>query len=690
MKYLWLDLETFSDIPIAYGVYKYAEKARILLCAYAIDDNPAVCVDLTIPEELPAEFMQAIRDPKVLIFAHNSNFDRTILRHYPATAEAAENISRWRDTMINAYALSLPGSLLELCALCHLPADTAKDKYGKALVRLFCVRRPDGQIADRNSHPAEWERFVNYCRLDVEAMRAVYKALPSTLVGDQVWHGWHIDQKINDRGMCIDTELVAAAVAASTQAQEDGDATVRRLTRGQVQTVGQLDALLSYLLERFGYSLPDMQRSTLEHRLADPDCPEEVRELLATRLSCSKASVKKFSVLAQSTGVDGRLRGCLQYLGAPRTGRWSGKLFQPQNLPRGTLTPPEVEEAISALKSGIAPVIYDDVNEIASSCLRGAIIAPPGRKLVVADLSNIEGRVLAWLAGEQWKLDAFRAYDEGRGVDLYKATYARTFNIAPEDVSKKQRQIGKVMELGLGYQGGVGAFVNFARVYNLNFDELASHVREATPPELIEQARARYDWVRSKGETPDLPEEHWIACEAIKTSWRKAHPAITAFWDACAEGAASVLSGTTRRAVSGKHISWQKVGTYLCCYLPSFRVMCYPAAQLCGAGESALFRYYGSLPASKRWGYLCTYAGKLAENITQATARDVLASTMPAIESAGYEIVLSVHDELITETPDTPDYDDKHLARMMSTAPAWAKGLPLSAAGFCGYRYRKD
>lgn len=688
---LWLDLETFSDIPIDCGVYKYAEKARILLCAYAVDDAPARCVDCAALEPMPADFTAALKNPACEIWAHNSNFDRTILSHYPGCAEAARDVSRWRDTMVAAYALGLPGKLLDLCGICKLPADTSKDKDGRALVNLFCKRRPDGQIADRNSHPAEWDRFREYCRLDVEAMRAVYAALPYKIIAPDVWKIWHLDQKINDRGMAIDRELVSAAVAASERAQEDGDATVARLTGGMVQTVGQLDALIDYMLRRFGYSVPDLQRSTLENRLNDPACPDEVRELLATRLSCSKASVKKFRVLANSTGADGRLRGCLQYFGAVRTGRWAGRLFQPQNLPRGTLSPAEVEEAISALKSGIASYVYDDVNAVISSCLRGAIIAPPGKKLVVADLSNIEGRVLSWLAGESWKLDAFRAYDAGTGPDLYKATYARTFGISPGDVTKKQRQIGKVMELGLGYQGGVGAFVNFAGVYHLDLADLASHVAAATPAADMAEARARYDWMmRKPGAASDLPPDIWAACDVIKTSWRKAHPAVTAFWDSCAKAAADVLSGRAAVGYAGKHIRFARVGNYLCCYLPSSRVMCYPAAELCGDGDSALFRYYGPLPASKRWGYLRTYAGKIAENITQATARDILASAMPAIDAAGYEIVLSVHDELITETPDSPEYSEAVLSRMMSSAPKWADGLPLSAAGFSGYRYRKD
>ena len=331
---LWLDLETFSDIPLDYGVYRYAEKARILLCAYAVDDAPARCVDCTAMEPMPADFTAALKNPECEIWAHNSNFDRTILSRHPGCEAAARDISRWRDTMIAARSLGLPGALLDLCGVCRIPADEAKDKDGRQLVNLFCKRRPDGQIADRNSHPVEWDRFREYCRLDVEAMRAVYKALPHKVIAPSIWREWHLDQKINDRGMAIDTELVSAAVAASEAAQENGDAAVCRLTEGRVQTVGQLDALIGYLLERFGYSVPDLQRGTLENRLNDPACPPEVRELLSIRLSCSKASVKKFKVLQNATGPDGRLRGCLQFFGAVRTGRWAGRLLQVQNLPQ--------------------------------------------------------------------------------------------------------------------------------------------------------------------------------------------------------------------------------------------------------------------------------------------------------------------------------------------------------------------
>lgn len=682
---IWLDLETFSAEPIASGVYKYAETARILLCAYALDDAPAVVYDATSGEPWPVELLRRLADPYELIVAHNSNFDRTVLRRYlPQVGDPA----RWRDTMICAYSLSLPGSLADLCELCRLPVDKAKDADGKRLIRIFCRPQLDGCVLSRADRPDDWARFVEYCRLDVEAMRSVYYKLPQQLLpSDVVWSEWQIDQRINDRGMQIDLELVRAASAAAAAAKEAADQTVARLTNGRAQSIGELDKLLEFCLHECGYSLPDMQRATLEARLSDPALPPVVRDLLSARLSAGKASVKKYDALLACTNTDGRLRGCLQFMGAVRTGRWTGRLFQPQNLPRGTMSPEEVEEGIAALKSGLASVLYTDVTALVSNCLRAAICARPGHKLVVADLSNIEGRVLSWLAGEAWKLEAFRLYDAGKGPDLYKVAYGRAFGIAPEDVSKKQRQIGKVMELAMGYQGGVGAFATFARGYGVDLSEMARHVRDSCSAD--DWRSASQAFARAGGAT-DLGADEWTACEVIKRLWRRAHPAITGFWADADSAVKQVLAGLTPYASAGR-VSFRKCGTYLVATLPSGRPVCYPAARLPGeASGGCAFEYYGQIQATRRWSYIRTYAGKIVENLTQACARDVLASSLPAAEAAGYKTVLSVHDELITEVPDDPRFSAAGLAAIMSSVPSWAGGLPLSAAGFAAYRYKKD
>lgn len=682
---IWLDLETFCAEPITSGVYKYAETARILLCAYAFDDAPALVYDATSGEPWPVELLRRLADPHELIVAHNSNFDRTVLRRYlPQVGDPA----RWRDTMICAYSLSLPGSLADLCELCRLPVDKAKDADGKRLIRLFCRPQLDGSVLSGADRPDDWARFVNYCRLDVEAMRSVYYKLPQQLLpSDVVWSEWQIDQRINDRGMQIDLELVRAASAAAAAAKEAADQTVAGLTGGRAQSIGELDKLLEFCLHECGYSLPDMQRATLEARLADPALPPVVRDLLSARLSAGKASVKKYDALLACTNTDGRLRGCLQFMGAVRTGRWTGRLFQPQNLPRGAMSPEEVEEGIAALKSGLASVLYTDVTALVSNCLRAAICARPGHKLVVADLSNIEGRVLAWLAGEGWKLEAFSAYDAGKGPDLYKVAYGRAFGIAPGDVTKKQRQIGKVMELAMGYQGGVGAFSTFARGYGVDLSEMAQHVRASCSS--AEWSAALSAQV-SRGGSMELTPDEWAACEVIKRLWRRAHPAITGFWADVDSAVKQVLAGLTPYASAGR-VSFRRCGTYLVATLPSGRPVCYPAARLPGeASGGCAFEYYGQIQATRRWSYIRTYAGKIVENLTQACARDVLASSLPAAEAAGYKTVLSVHDELITEVPDDPRFSAAGLAAIMSSVPSWAEGLPLSAAGFAAYRYKKD
>ena len=682
---LWLDLETYSDIDIKNGAYRYAEGAEVILFSYAIDDAPACVVDVLHGEKYPPEVMGAILNPDCVLIAHNAQFDRTVLKKFiPAVADPR----RWKDSMIKAYSLSLPGSLAALCEYCGLPVDKAKDKEGGMLIRKFCIPQGNGRYVPP-ADDFQWQKFINYARLDVEAMREVWRRLPGWNDTKAFWAEWHIDQDINDRGMGIDIELASCAIEASAEASEKSNATVSKITGGAAKTAGQRDVLIKFM-SSLGYDVDDLKKSTLEHALEDPALPDEIRELILARLQAAKASVKKYDALIRSTCSDRRLRGCLLFCGAQKTGRWAGRLFQPQNLPRGTLTPEQVDTAIDAIKNGAAHVYYDDVNAVVSSCLRGSIIAPPGKKLVVADLSNIEGRVLAWLAGEQWKLDAFRAYDEGRGVDLYKATYARTFGVKPEDVTKKQRQIGKVLELAMGYMGGVGSFMAFATVYGVDLKELAEHTYAALDRHVLFEAHDQWDFFVQRDMTNGLDESTWTALNAIKLAWRGAHPAITKFWSETELRAGAAVNGETYHGAGYYPCSFANTKFGLACRLPSGRVMAYPRAEKPEEGERCLFKYYAPLKVRKGFGMSKTHAGKIVENITQATARDVLAANLARVEDAGYKIILSVHDELITETPDTPEYTADTLAALMATPPVWARDLPLAAAGFEAFRYKKD
>lgn len=685
-RILWLDLETFSEVPIKNGTHAYAEGAEIMLFAWAINNDPVRVWDLTAGEKIPLELRLALKNPDVEVWAHNSHFDRTILRHcMPDMAPATE---RWRDTMVQALAHGLPGALGALCEVLGVPQDKAKDTEGKSLIQLLCKPRPKNsklRRATSKTHPEEWRRFVAYAGLDIEAMREVHKRLPKWNYKGAELALWHRDQQINDRGVCMDVQLAQAAIEAVDQEQKRLAKRTQVMTDGEVQAATQRDALIKHIVESYGVELPDMQRSTLERRMADPDLPSAVKELLAIRLQASTTSTSKYKSLMKGVSSDGRLRGTLQFCGASRTGRWAGRLFQPQNLPRPSLEQDQIDEGIEALKAGCADLLFDNIMELTSSALRGCIMAPEGKKLVVSDLSNIEGRKLAWLAGEHWKLDAFREYDEGTGPDLYKLAYARAFNISPDDVDKYQRQIGKVMELGLGFGGGVAAFLTFALVYGLDLDELANAALPNIPRDVIREAKSWYDESVKRKSTFGLSERVFIACDSLKRLWRRAHPATCDFWYELERTVRTAIA-TPQKTLYCGYLKVRRDGAWLRIQLPSGRALCYPSPSI----EKGNITYQGVNSYSRKWQRLKTYGGKLVENVTQAAARDVLAGNMPLIEDAGYSIVLTVHDEVITEAPDTDDFNDKALSALLSTNPEWAPDIPLNAGGFEAYHYRKD
>ncbi len=385
----------------------------------------------------------------------------------------------------------------------------------------------------------------------------------------------------------------------------------------------------------------------------------------------------------------------------------SGRIFQPQNMMRPD---PDFDEAqmdigVGMLKAGCAEVLFPNVMRLTANTVRGCIVAPPGKKLVIADLSNIEGRGLGWLADEEWKLQAFRDYDAslivdhaGRPIldkkgerqfgkpDIYKLAYARAFNVDPATVEKWMRQIGKVMELGLGYQGGVAAFLTFAAVYQMDLEKMSIAVLEITEASAISDARRMYGWAAKGNRTLGLPQEVYVACEILKAAWRRAHPMTESFWALCETAARSAIlnPGETFQA---RHIAFRRDGQWLRARLPSGRYLCYLRPEI---DEKGGITYWGVNQYTRQWSRIKTYGGKLAENFTQASARDVLAHSMPLVEDEGYEIVLGIHDELLTETPDSPEFSSDRLSEIMSVVPPWATGLPLAAAGFETYRYRKD
>lgn len=686
---LWLDLETYSEVPITNGTHVYAAGAEVMLFAWAVDDGPVQVWDVTAQPQPPAALAQAVADTDE-VWAHNSHFDRTVLGH--AMPPLCALVERWRDTMVQALTHSLPGALGALCEVLQVPTDKAKEKAGKQLIQLFCKPRPKNskiRRATRDTHPIEWARFVEYAALDVEAMRAVHAKLPTWNYKGAELALWHLDQQINDRGVGIDLDLVSAAITSVEAAQKELASRTQVLTDGQVESTTKRDKLLEFILQEHGVDLPDTQMSTIERRIADPDLPPALRELLGIRLQASTSSTAKYKTLARATSADGRLRGTLQFAGAGRTRRWAGRLFQPQNLPRPVLDQEDIDLGIGAMKAGCADLLYGNVMELASSAVRGAIVAPKGKKLVIADLSNIEGRDQAWLAGEQWKLKAFRDFDAGTGPDLYKLAYGKSFGVKPEDVTKDQRQVGKVQELALGYEGGVGAFVTFAAAYGIDLEQLARQAIRAIPAETLGQAHIMLQWHRDQGRNPPhdlgLSDQAWLVCESFKLGWRSAHKAIAAMWTELQAGVTQAIEWPGQTVRIGM-LKARRDGNWLRIGLPSGSVMCYPSPQVID-GQIC---YTGVNQYSRKWGRLKTYGGKLFENVCQSVARDVMAHNMPAIEDAGYSIVLTVHDEVITEVPDTSDYSAEHLAGLLAANPPWAPDMPLAAAGFETDRYKKD
>ncbi len=345
---IFFDTETYCETPIQNGTHRYAESAEVIMWQWALEDGPAEVRDADEPR---GDLVDMLRDPAHTIVCHNSAFDRTVLRHNGLDIP----VERWHDTMVRAMAHSLPGGLAQLCEILHVPTDQAKDREGKTLINLFCKPQPKGRRvrrATKATHPAEWARFREYGKLDVIAMREVYKRLPNWNYRGEELALWHLDQRINDRGVAVDLDLAHAAIRASASAQAAHAADVQERTDGAVQSANQRDKLLDFALEAFGVGLPDLQTSTIERRVDDPDLPVELRELLAIRLDAARTSVSKYRRVANGVSRDGRLRGLLQFDGAARTGRWSGRLFQPQNLARPTMDAAAIERGIEELKAG--------------------------------------------------------------------------------------------------------------------------------------------------------------------------------------------------------------------------------------------------------------------------------------------------------------------------------------------------
>lgn len=728
---LYLDTETFSEADLKkVGSYAYAEHptTEVIICTYAVDDGPVEVWDCTSKPVMPISLRVALRNVmrgRMKIVGHNFlMFDRLIMKHCWGFDIPVSNTI---DTMIWAFRHALPGSLDALCEVLGVSADNAKDKRGKALIQRFSKPTPKNYKIRRytaETHPDEWALFIKYAVSDITAMREVFHKLPRWGNSEFEDRVLELDQLINDRGFKVDVALAEAAIEAVEKHKAQLQEEARRKYGGSLTGKDFLPILRELAP---AHRIHNAQKSTLNDLLADDDLPDDARTIIEMRLGAASTASTKYNPLLLGRSSDDRRRGCLQYGGAKRTLRWAGKGFQPQNLARGYYHDDELDKGISALLKGRAHRRFD-VAKLTASTVRSCIIPEAGHKFVVADYSNVEGRGLAWLAGEETALDTFRA-----GLDIYCVTAGKMFGMDPDDIKKnfkEIRQIGKACELGLGYEGGVGAFVTFAKNLGLDLIEMAKTM-DGTFPDHIWAATARgYEWARIQeakrpphpGEKDDRPsyildKKVWRTCDAIKRMWRESHPETVAFWRDLKDGILAAVRNPGREFWAGAHLRrngerairiWRTVefdssgrkvpGWWLCMELPSGRILSYPGIGVSVTKETdedgrvntnVRIKYQGENQLTRQWTTLYTHGGKACENIVQALCRDLLAYAMINVESGGYPIVLSVHDELVCETPDTPEYTVAELEKLMCSLPEWADGFPLVAEGAEMKRYAK-
>lgn len=636
LRVLYLDIETYSSAPLPKcGVYRYCDAPdfEILLLSYAFDDLPVVTVDLACGEKLPDAFLHALEDPNVLKIAHNAAFERVCFsKHLGRWLDP----SQWRCTMVMAWYRTLPGKLAD--AAVALDVTEKKMEEGKDLIRYFSVpckptRANGGRTRNLPQHaPEKWTTYKSYNAQDVETERALYHALLRHPLPQHEWKLYALDQRINDRGVRVDRLLVKQAMAVDQAFSQQAFQRAQELTG--LENPGSVSQLKAWLADM------DMPMESLAKRIVQEKAAEAegiVKELLELRLELSRTSVKKYESMARCVCKDGRVHGLLQFGGAARTFRWAGRLVQAQNLPQNHL--PDLSLARDIVKSGDEAqleLLFGSVPGALSELIRTAFIPRDGCRFIVADFSAIEARVLAWLAGEEWVLEEFR----GKGK-IYEATASRMFHIPQETIVKghpnyEYRQKGKQATLSCGYGGGVGAL---------------------------------------KAMGAKMPEEEM---QPLVDAWRAANPNIVRFWNALGNAASEVIEKHNSVRV-GKVMVYRKEG-HMLIRLPGGRDLCYLSPRFVVNRFGSQGIGYLAPVANGQLALQETFGGKLAENCTQAIARDLLAHAMLNLEAAGYSIVFHVHDEAVMEVP-IGQGSVEEACRVMAIPPDWARDLPLRADG---------
>lgn len=704
MTTLHLDLESFSKLDLTVvGAYKYAEHSstEVLCLAYAFDDEP---VELWLPGQmLPERLVKHIADGGE-VRAHNAQFERTVLNRVAGKKIGFPHI-KIRQTVCTAAKMAasgLPRSLGDAAE--HLGAH-AKDEGGR-IVMLQVTKPRRGEVAryTPENSPDKFATLYAYCKTDVLAERSIDRLVPELSPSEQEIY-W-LDQKINDRGIAVDLHTVAQVKRLIEEYKAELEKEMLALT-GLKPT--QRDKLADWVRANGWPQLSDMQAETIKAHILDPRLPAKVKRPLLLYSTYGMKAVSKYDTIEEMICADGRLHGMFLYHAA-NTGRWSSTGVQLHNLFRPVIEPEEVEtafdilpwESLGMLRSAFPKT---DPLKVLGSCIRGVLVAPPGKKLVFPDFSGVEARYNAWLWKEEWKLKAFREFDAGTGPDLYKIAYARSFHIEVEAVTKPQRQIGKVMELALGYEGGVGAFTTMAQTYGINLRQLA----DAAFATLPEDARASAEWMWGKfGAKTGLPHDIYVTCDGLKYLWRQAHPRIRQGW--------KDLRSAAELAVQNKGTIYKAAGTrcmfkvveykgheWLCMLLPSGRMIRYfsPRWKVPERPEGNDFydevvegelRYFGVDTYTRQYTETSTYGGKLDENAVQGGCADILRAALTRLDLSPlvnkYDLVGHVHDEPIAEVDENANVEAE--VRALLCAPMRGlEGLPLAIDQHVARRYRK-
>lgn len=645
MPILSIDIETYSDVDLTKcGVYAYSDSPNfeILLFAYAFDEEPTRITDLACGEKLPQKVLDALEDPAITKAAFNAQFERTCISRYLGRRLSPNG---WQCTAVQSAMLALPLSLDNVGEV--LDIQRKKLKEGTDLVRFFSMpckptKANGGRTRNRpEDAPEKWERFKTYCIRDVDAEREIRQKLWKFPIPESEMELYRMDQEINDRGILVDQQLVENAVLCDNQYRQMVSARAYELTG--LSNPNSPAQIKGWLAEH-GVEAEKLDKKTVKGLISETD--GEVLEVLKLRLLMAKTSVKKYEAIERSVCSDGRVHGLLQFYGANRTGRWAGRLVQVQNLPQNHI--PDLELARSLVKEQRfedLDLLYDSTPEVLSELIRTAFVPKPGCRFIVADFSAIEARVLAWFAGEQWRLDTFV-----EGGDIYCASASKMFGVpvVKHGVNGHLRQKGKIAELALGYGGAVGALTSMGAL------EMGLQEEELQP---------------------------------LVSQWRNSNPHITKFW--WDVDAAAVKAVKERTEVVLGNLCFTYRSGILFVTLPSGRKLSYikPRMTQNRFGRESLS--YEGVGESKKWMRIETYGPKLVENIVQATARDLLAQAMLRLRNQGFDIVMHIHDEAVLEVPEGVSGVEE-ICQIMSDQPDWAAGLPLRADGYeCAF-YKKD